>query len=77
MALQLSTYSQHLEGSSALNHLNYRVQVFQFDASLLVCKLPFRFHVVFVSMIEPSCHVFLKGAGVGNSPCQALSAQDR
>jgi len=39
---------------STSNHLNYRVQIFQFDAGLLVCKLPISFHMMFVSMIEPS-----------------------
>jgi hypothetical protein len=37
------------EQTSALNHLKYRVQVFEFDAGVFCCEPPVCGHIVFVA----------------------------
>ena len=61
---------------SSLNHLKRRVQVFQFDASVLCCKSPIRFDMIFVAPLQPSPDVSPEGFGIRDTPGQELPGQD-
>ena len=72
----LSSVAGTKKVASGLNQLNRRVQVFQFDAGIVICKLPTRFHIMFISMSQPCDNLFFERALVWNSSCQALAGED-
>ena len=60
---------------SGLNLLKRRVEAFQLDASIGLCKAPVSFGVVGVAADNPGLDLALKGRLVGEAPVETLARE--